>query len=301
MLETMLTAGGTGKRYPNSGPGPQTLLFGDTEEGYFGRVPVGEMITGDEVKAQLSFTGYAAPQYWLKFYRKKEVLFIGVGGTLASGWNNAYNAGLIYGVDGDGDYPNTPPVNQLRIVRQGEWAYIVRALRSTDASPSAVNLSPGPGAEVAMLRKTFVTSAYGTAEWDKLAFFIDTVLRERYLPSVADAVKVNTYFSYAREAPRNSSNVYPVLVLTSLEGRVIPVNMAKGELAPPMVPAFEVDIDPALVYPAQPSAKSSAGALRAVSATAAHDDSVVPVAFMTGRIPKADTISPRITFTPNEV
>lgn len=52
MLETMLTAGGTGKHYPNSGPGPQTLLFGDTEEGYFGRVPVGEMITGGEVKAQ---------------------------------------------------------------------------------------------------------------------------------------------------------------------------------------------------------------------------------------------------------
>lgn len=301
MLETMLTAGGTGKHYPNSGPGPQTLLFGDTEEGYFGRVPVGEMITGGEMKAQLSVTGYAAPQYWLKFYRKKEVLFIGVGGTLASGWNNAYNAGLIYGVDGDGDYPNTPPVNQLRIVRQGKWAYIVRALRSTDASPSAVNLSPGPGAEVAMLRKTFVTSAYGTAEWDKLALFIDTVLRERYLPSVADAVKVNTYFSYAREAPSNSSNVYPVLVLTSLEGRVIPVNMAKGELAPPLPPTMELAIDPALVYPVQPFSRSNGGALYAVSATTEFEESLVPISSMTARIPKADTITPAITFTPNEV
>lgn len=301
MLETMLTAGGTGKHYPNSGPGPQTLLFGDTEEGYFGRVPVGEMITGDEVKAQLSFTGYAAPQYWLKFYRKKEVLFIGVGGTLASGWNNAYNAGLIYGVDGDGDYPNTPPVNQLRIVRQGEWAYIVRALRSTDASPSAVNLSPGPGAEVAMLRKTFVTNAYGTAEWDKLAFFIDTVLRERYLPSVADAVKVNTYFSYAREAPRNSSNVYPVLVLTSLEGRVLPVVSPRGQLAPPEVPSVSVSIDPSLVYPAQPLMYSNMGDLYAVSASTTFDESVVPVSFMIGRIPKADTVTATITFTPNEV
>ena len=299
MLETMLTAGGTGKHYPNSGPGPQTLLFGDTEEGYFGRVPVGEMITGDEVKAQLSVTGYAAPQYWLKFYRKKEVLFIGVGGTLASGWNNAYNAGLIYGVDGDGDYPNTPPVNQLRIVRQGEWAYIVRALRSTDASPSAVNLSPGPGAEVAMLRKTFVTSAYGTAEWDKLAFFIDTVLRERYLPSVADAVKVNTYFSYAREAPRNSSNVYPVLVLTSLEGRVLPTAYMRGELGGPTPVSPTVTIDPAVALPVT-EMMTALSPVPTISPTVGFTSSLKPVDIMTGATPSNVVTSPVVTFTPNE-
>lgn len=299
MLETMLTAGGTGKHYPNSGPGPQTLLFGDTEEGYFGRVPVGEMITGGEMKAQLSFTGYAAPQYWLKFYRKKEVLFIGVGGTLASGWNNAYNAGLIYGVDGDGDYPNTPPVNQLRIVRQGEWAYIVRALRSTDASPSAVNLSPGPGAEVAMLRKTFVTSAYGTAEWDKLALFIDTVLRERYLPSVADAVKVNTYFSYAREAPSNSSNVYPVLVLTSLEGRVLPTAYMRGELGDPAPVSPTVTIDPAVALPVT-EMMTALSPVPTISPTVGFTSSLKPVDIMTGATPSNAVTSPVVTFIPNE-
>lgn len=301
MLETMLTAGGTGKHYPNSGPGPQTLLFGDTEEGYFGRVPVGEMITGDEVKAQLSVTRYAAPQYWLKFYRKKEVLFIGVNGTLASGWDDAYNAGLIYGVDGDGDYPNTPPVNQMRIVRQDKWAYIVRALRSTDASPSAVNWSPGPGAEVAMLRKTFATGANGTAEWDNLALFITTVLRERWLANVASAIKIGTNFNYSSEAPSNSYNVYPVLALTSLEGRVLPVVSPRGQLAPPEVPSVSVSIDPSLVYPVQPLMHSNMGDLYAVSASTSFDESVVPVSFMIGRIPKADTVTATITFTPNEV
>ena len=157
-----------------------------------------------------------------------------------------------------------------------------------------------------MLRKTFVTSAYGTAEWDKLALFIDTVLRERYLPSVADAVKVNTYFSYAREAPSNSSNVYPVLVLTSLEGRVIPVNMAKGELAPPLPPTMELAIDPALVYPVQPFSRSNGGARAAVAYWINYVRETVKNkgAQMTpkaARIPKADTITPAITFTPNEV
>lgn len=302
MLETMLTAGGTGKHYPNSGPGPQTLLFGDTEEGYFGRVPAGEMIELIDITAQAGVNVTGTLVAWLKFYRKGEVIFVGVGLYISGSWNAAYNAGIIYGTDDDGTFPLTPGVNQLRLLRQSKWGYILRAMRLSDDGTGTVALTTpiASAGEYATFRKALHGSYYGTGVWDTVTGMIAGNVRERSKTATTASCLISNG-AISAGAPSNSGSQMLLLALTSLEGRVIPVNMPKGELAPPLVPAFEVDIDPALVYPAQPSARSSAGALLAVSATASHEDSVVPVAFMSGRIPKADTISPRITFTPNEV
>lgn len=76
---------------------------------------------------------------WSKFYLDGKFVLIplsGYGGSsFAVTWNDIYNAGLIYGVDGPGTYPLTPNVNQLRLVPLGDYVYKVRAMRGGANDP----------------------------------------------------------------------------------------------------------------------------------------------------------------------
>lgn len=88
---------------PYTGPGPQTLLRGDWECGYFGRMPMGSLVASSEL---MTFGGFStAVEYvpsdvneWLKFVYKGKIIFTPkypVCGTLS--WASVYQAGLVYG------------------------------------------------------------------------------------------------------------------------------------------------------------------------------------------------------------
>lgn len=299
MLEAILTAGGTGKHYPNSGPGPQTLLFGDTDEGYFGRVPLNEMISNTELMSQMSVTRITQPTYWLKFYRKNEVLFIGVGGTLGTTWDTTYNSGLIYGIDNNGPFTSSTPTNQLRIVRQDKWGYLVRALRTQD-DVSVTPITVPVAAEGAMLRKAFARTASGTQEWDNINVTVDTSIRERYSRNPQNLVlRVDYQWNYQAHGPTAAISLYPVLVLTSLVGRVLPVNGQSATLNGPVPISPTVTADKESVVPAMPLYGTIVPTPLAMP-TATFTAKALPASMMQAEIPAFTIATPKITYTPNE-
>lgn len=115
-----------------NGPGPVELLRGDAMCGYYGQVPSEEMLTNDELQAILK-VGLRVNQVtkWDKFIFRGKILYLPrtpcMSGTT---WNNLYNAGLIYGVDGPGLPKGIAPVNQLVVVTKGNFDFKVRTLRA---------------------------------------------------------------------------------------------------------------------------------------------------------------------------
>lgn len=108
---------GVTKEYPGSGPGQKWLQYGDEQLGFFGEVPVSEMITNAQLKTHLGHAAGSvrADQGWLKFFYKGKVVFIGKN-TYCSGltWNALYAAGGIYGTNDNGKYPASTPANQYK-------------------------------------------------------------------------------------------------------------------------------------------------------------------------------------------
>ncbi len=126
---------------PYTGPGPQELIAGDMDCGYFGRVTQTELITPAGVLSQLPspFNAYAPAIYtvWHKFIYKGKILYFPNGILMKSTLVSAitiYNAGLLYGTDDFGPVQvGAAPVNQRRIVKAGRHEFIVRQPRLTDS------------------------------------------------------------------------------------------------------------------------------------------------------------------------
>lgn len=131
--------------YPNSGPGPKTLLVGDQLAGYFGTVDATDLFTHSELikaaflKGTLPTT-YGGTEGWYKFYFNSKILYLPINPVGYSvSWNTLYSEGLVYGTDDNGKYPGSPAVNQLRILgrdsaAEGKFYYRVR-LPSPGADP----------------------------------------------------------------------------------------------------------------------------------------------------------------------
>lgn len=90
--------------YPDTGPGPQTILRGDWASGYFGTVPNTEFFNTAELKLMLTaqqgnmFT--YDPQEWHKFIFRGRIVFFPA--TMHSKTNSvqmAYQYGMMYGTD----------------------------------------------------------------------------------------------------------------------------------------------------------------------------------------------------------
>lgn len=130
------------KAVPRRGAGPNDIVVGDYEYGYFGTLISADFIGTAELMAKVGLTGAtivnAAP-LWHKYARKGKVLFVPSKG-LASGvaWSALYNAGIVYGVDANnkgGQYVPTPGVNQLRKITIGSDQYIVRLTTGYSDNP----------------------------------------------------------------------------------------------------------------------------------------------------------------------
>lgn len=131
--------------YPlGTGPGPQTLLRGDWNWGYFGTVPVEEFYTADELREALGTNDISpAPTivltnalmpYWHKYAYKGKILFIPPGDLFNNvTWAAIYNKGYMYGTDDTGPdlaHNGKVPINQRNYITKGTGKYLVRTIKS---------------------------------------------------------------------------------------------------------------------------------------------------------------------------
>ena len=175
--------------FPESGPGPSRLQYGDENAGYFGEVNSSELFTSSEVAyagpligGVTANDGNAVP-LWFKFIFKGKILFIARKPVRNSViWNQLYAAGLVYGTNDLGvstGYTNgttpLPRVNQKRVITRKDsggnvFNFAVRLMTSMSEDPTANWLnqaSSGP-------------SEFGT-------------LYEAMLPTVGHPLKWKTY------------------------------------------------------------------------------------------------------------
>lgn len=147
MIELLVGGGVKANNYfPDSGPGTKTLQYGDENLGYFGTLTFDEFMSHGDLRKQLNFfTGVAqngaVSNQWVKaIYNKKVIFFprIYIGGAYT--WNAMYDAGLVYGVDGPGNFqgPNGP-VNQQRIVSAKGSNFRVRLFNGDKTDPTSLS------------------------------------------------------------------------------------------------------------------------------------------------------------------
>ena len=86
-------------------PGPEFLIAGTVEEGFFGEVPSSELITGDALASECGIsqgTSQFSTEPWLKFSYKGEILFVAKKPIRYSiSWDAINTANCVYGDSGD--------------------------------------------------------------------------------------------------------------------------------------------------------------------------------------------------------
>lgn len=156
---------------PSTGPGPQTLIAGDYDAGYFGEVVGGDLFTGDELALQCGVTAGSSMNStttWLKFAHKGSILFVAklpIRYNLT--WKSLYDLGLVYGTDNNGT--NIPsavsatPKNQLKIVTKNGDNYKVRLIRGAGANPPVY-------APVGAVSTSVDATGLEQSEWNRLMY-----------------------------------------------------------------------------------------------------------------------------------
>jgi len=122
---------------PYTGPGPQALLRGDWNFGYFGKLQMSDLFTTQECK---NFVGTITTQTentdatmgWLKFVYKGKILFIASQALYSSiTWELLYKAGVIYGNFPSADWAPTAKTSygtipQAKTVSKGDHSFVMR-------------------------------------------------------------------------------------------------------------------------------------------------------------------------------
>ncbi|ANZ49237.1 virion structural protein [Erwinia phage Machina] len=231
--------------YPDSGPGPKTLLQGDSLRGYFGVVDSAELFTHKAIIDAVFLKGTKpvlspGTEGWHKFFYQGRVLYFpvsAIGYTIA--WQTLYGEGLVYGVDGPGPYPSGTPVDQGRIiaadsVSEGRFYYRCR-LPSLGKDPvSATNLLPATeyaGSELEMFNYLY------NGKWAALRGAAWTV----YIMTQASVVGTLTNHKVITGSLAASTNIpktmastsytwFPVLELVDKNGTTLGLEEIKGNV-----------------------------------------------------------------------
>lgn len=121
---------------PYTGPGPSKILRGDSEIGFFGTLPIDQLIHPIDLAAKLNFpsawTIWSNATKWFKVMRKGKVLFVPDNAITPSASMAAlYQNGLLYGTADSNKYhdwmkTNYGTINNYRTVVIGENEYLVR-------------------------------------------------------------------------------------------------------------------------------------------------------------------------------
>lgn len=136
---------------PYTGPGPQTLLRGTWEYGYFGRVPLEDILSAVELGAAVSLPNTitidtGTGNYWHKIVYKGKILFY-PNNRIASAlsFQQLYQLGCVYGTRPSTDWPaaiktQLGTIEQNKVVSSGAHKFVVRlpTSRSNMLSTSTV-------------------------------------------------------------------------------------------------------------------------------------------------------------------
>jgi hypothetical protein len=88
---------------PYTGPGPKNIIRGDYEFGIFGRMPMGNLFSAQELVSWsgidvITETVPGIPNEWVKFIHKGKIYFTPTMPIATKvSWLSLYNAGLVYG------------------------------------------------------------------------------------------------------------------------------------------------------------------------------------------------------------
>lgn len=131
---------------PRTGPGPQTLKFGDLNYGYYGEVPSALLFTGPELHALVGLTvgtPVATNPMWDKWARNGKTLYFPRRALYYQiPWSQLYLNGLVYGVEGPGPQNLGTPVDQMTVVQKGLDRFIVRLPTGIDDRNNPERLIP---------------------------------------------------------------------------------------------------------------------------------------------------------------
>ncbi len=148
--------------YVPVGPGPTTLVGGDTTAGFYGEVPAVDFITGGDLATAVGLSAGTLQHDttpWLKFALDGKTLFVPqkpIRYSLA--WENIYQVGAVYGIEGFGVTPSGGSIDQGTTVNIGGLDYRVRLLRS---------LGDDPGGETTL---SFDATYTHGSEWNRLLY-----------------------------------------------------------------------------------------------------------------------------------
>lgn len=166
-----------------AGPGPQAVVAGDGNLGYYGEVPDTEVLMVTDLLSQipeLNFGTLAGTSItWLKFSYQGKIYYIPKQPVIRRmSWNQLYNAGLIYGTDDFGLANTGYQANQLRIVKSGSYTFKVRTITSDSTDP-ATAVPFGNGYDTAVHASMWtdllyrvcsrLVGSYPTAKWANYA------------------------------------------------------------------------------------------------------------------------------------
>jgi len=146
----------------NLGPGSQELIAGDMTAGFFGEVPTSELITGDDLAAQLGITQGTAQfsnEPWLKFALDDNIIYVAKKPYRYNlSWGNIYQAGAVYGTGDNGLYP-------------GGGNRLQDANISVDGFSLDVTLLKGANTDPAIYTSNGYDMDYThTSEWNRLMY-----------------------------------------------------------------------------------------------------------------------------------
>lgn len=155
---------------PYTGPGPQDLLTGDYERGYFGIVDPVDFITNAALIALVGDPGGGniGDNKWMKFAYKGKILFIAHQPIkYSTTWKSLYDRGLVYGTDNSGNPGITglAAVNQKTVVSIAGNKFLVRLMTGKPPGVTAVTVN---ATATANEYAWDVTTDMRGAEWDDL-------------------------------------------------------------------------------------------------------------------------------------
>lgn len=139
----------------STGPGPNTLQWGDQVLGYYGATPFIDLFTGTELTSYLTFQPTIVnnlPTYH-KFVRKGKILFIPNSvistTTSTSIFTNLYKSGVVFGTNDNGPgWASTlagSEVNQKKVITKNGFNYILRLLTGSDDTNNPTREAPAGG------------------------------------------------------------------------------------------------------------------------------------------------------------
>lgn len=253
--------------YPDSGPGPKSLVAGDATNGYFGKFSTDELFTSAQILQMLypdrtDFTGVVMNNIsWLKFVYLGKILYIPTTNITNLTWNEMYLRGLVYGIDGPGGgYPtdltatNQYPIWQKKV---GDKLYGLQP-RLTDISNPfwAFIMQIGSGAIQGVWGKEpdfQATNQYATTIWSGAngyyrAFNITNVnpiarTSAYYWMPIVYLVDLTGVALPLTDVTTQQSNVGPVPSVSSSENTdyIQPVWVEELESGFPTSPTMSVD------------------------------------------------------------